>query len=264
MNSRFRVSEPPYDDVNPILRGTEPAEEKEYLTHAITREALSFIDRNAARPFFLYLPYNAVHSPMQSPTAYVRKFNSIADEHRQLFAGMMSALDDGVGAVLGALRKRELEHDTLIIFLSDNGGPTAELTSSNLPLRGGKGQMYEGGIRVPFLMQWKGRIAPGQVLADPVMATDLLPTAVAAAGGRRPERIDGVDLLPLATGRRKDSGERTLLLAHGAQRRPAPGQMEAGAAVGAERGRRGIRVVRPGARSARGRQSRQLSSRRRG
>lgn len=210
MNSRFRVSEPPYDDVNPILRGTEPAEENEYLTHAITREALSFIDRNAARPFFLYLPYNAVHSPMQSPTAYVRKFNSIADEHRQLFAGMLSALDDGVGAVLGALRKRDLEQDTLIIFLSDNGGPTAELTSSNLPLRGGKGQMYEGGIRVPFLMQWKGKIAPGQVLADPVMATDLLPTAVAAAGGRRPERVDGVDLLPLAAGRRKDPGERTL------------------------------------------------------
>jgi arylsulfatase B len=210
MNTRLRVNEPPYDDENPVLRGIEPVQEPEYLTRAITREALSFIDRNASRPFFLYLPYNAVHSPMQAPTASVRKFNGIGDEHRQLFAGMLSELDEGVGAVLQKIRSRGLENDTLIIFLSDNGGPTQELTSSNAPLRGGKGQLYEGGLRVPFMAQWKGTIPAGQVGNYPVIATDIVPTVLSAAGAAIPDKTDGINLLPVITGKAAAPASRNL------------------------------------------------------
>jgi arylsulfatase A-like enzyme len=105
VTSRLRPNEPPYDEENFILRGTRPVEEKEYLTQAFTREALAFIDKHQHHPFFLYLPYNAIHSPMQATTAYMRRFNGIGDEHRQVFAAMLSALDHGVGAVLGRLAR---------------------------------------------------------------------------------------------------------------------------------------------------------------
>jgi arylsulfatase A-like enzyme len=122
---------------------------------------------------------------------------------------MLSALDDGVGRVLGALRRQGLEENTLVIFLSDNGGPTAELTSSNRPLRGGKGQLYEGGIRVAFLLQWKGRWAAGRVEATPVIATDIVPTVLRAAGVPfAAAEFDGVDL-------GGKLGERTLFWRYG-------------------------------------------------
>ncbi|MGH9629681.1 MAG: sulfatase [Bryobacteraceae bacterium] len=205
VTSRLRAKEPPYDDENFILRGSEPVEEKEYLTDAFTREALSFMDRNRERPFFLYLPYNAVHSPMQAPVELMRRFNGIGNEHRQVFAAMLKSLDDGVGAVLRKLRENRLEEDTLIFFLSDNGGPVVELTSSNAPLRGGKGQLWEGGIRIPFLFQWKGKIPGGRAFDQPVISLDIFSTAVAAAGGnsgRDDDAVDrdGIDLTPLMTG----------------------------------------------------------------
>jgi arylsulfatase B len=197
----LRPNEPPYDEENPIRRGSDKVDEKQYLTDAITREASAFIGRHAKHPFFVYVPYNAVHSPMQATTDYMRRFNGIGDEQRQVFAAMLSAMDDGVGAILRRLREHKLEDDTLVIFLSDNGGPTAELTSSNRPLRGGKGQLWEGGIRVPFMAQWKGRIPAGRTLREPVISLDIAATALAAAGAPRPARpMDGVDLLPVLTG----------------------------------------------------------------
>ena len=218
VTTRLRSNEPPYDDENFLLRGEKVVEEKEYLTQAFTREALSFIDRNRSRPFFLYLPYNAVHSPMQALTADMRRFNGIGDEHRQVFAAMLASLDDGVGAVLGKLREHGLEQDTLVFFISDNGGPTAELTSGNGPLRGGKGQLFEGGIRVPFLAQWRGRIPGGQVVSEPVSSLDILPTAVAAAGGApfAPGASDGVNLLPLLSKQASSLGRKNLFWRHGA------------------------------------------------
>lgn len=198
--TRLRVNEPPYDDNNPVMRGTEVIEEREYLTGAFTREACGFVDRSAGRPFFLYLPYNAVHSPMQAPVAEVRKHQSLHDEQRRVFAAMLASMDAGVGRVLERLRAAGVEENTLVVFLSDNGGPTAELTSSNLPLRGGKGQLWEGGIRVPFLMQWKSRIEGGRVLDAPVSSLDLFPTVCAAAGASLPaKKLDGVNLLPYLT-----------------------------------------------------------------
>ena len=203
MVTRLRVNEPPYDDANPLWRGDKEVEEPEYLTDAFTREAVSFIERHKDHPFFLYLSYNAVHSPMQAKVPDVRRFqDSIHDEQRRVFAAMLAPMDEGVGKVLECLRRHALFEDTLVFFISDNGGPTAELTSSNKPLRGGKGQLFEGGIRVPFLAQWPGRIPPGKVYSHPVTALDILPTAAAAAEARLPARpLDGVDLLPYLSGR---------------------------------------------------------------
>lgn len=115
----------------------------------------------------------------------------------------VAALDDGVGAVLGKLRDAGLEESTLVIFLSDNGGPTPGNTSRNDPLRGTKGQVWEGGIRVPFLARWKGRLPAGTVYDEPVISLDIAPTVLAAAGDPVPAdaRFDGVDLLPYLTGK---------------------------------------------------------------
>lgn len=196
--SHLRRPEPSYDKENPLLRGTKAIAEPEYLTSAFTREALSFIDRHRSHPFFLYLSYNSVHSPMQALPEDVKRFEHIPDFHRRVFAAMLSSLDNGVGQVLSRLRSLELEQDTLIFFLSDNGGPTAELTSSNLPLRGGKGQLYEGGIRVPFLMQWKRRVPPDKAENRPVVSTDIYATALSAAGLR--PAGDGSDLVSMRSG----------------------------------------------------------------
>jgi arylsulfatase A-like enzyme len=199
---RFRPREPDYNRLNPMLRGETEVEEPRYLTDAFGAEAAAFIDRRAGRPFFLYLPFNAPHSPMQAtPDAYAR-FASIADPHRRVFAAMVASLDDAVGRVLDALRRHGLERDTLVVFLSDNGGPTAELTSRNAPFSGGKGQVLEGGVRVPFLVSWPGRLPAGRVYDRPVSALDVLPTALAAVGRPLPPGLDGVDLLPFLAGER--------------------------------------------------------------
>jgi len=205
-------NEPPYDAGNPILRGGQPVVEPAYLTDALTREAVDFIGRHRRRPFFLYLAYNAVHSPLQAADAYMERFAHIEDVHRRIFAAMLANLDDGVGRVLEKLRDEKIEEKTLVFFISDNGGPTRELTSSNAPLRGGKGEVYEGGIRVPFLVQWKGRIPGGRLYRHPVISLDVYATAASVADAPVPtgRPIDGVDLLPYLTGRRDDRPHETL------------------------------------------------------
>lgn len=187
--------EPDYDADNPLLRDSQPVAEPANLTDAFTREARDFIRRRAAQPWFLYLAYNAVHSPMQGADRYMAKFAHIPDIHRRIFAAMLAHLDDSVGAVLAQLRESGLERDTLVVFLSDNGGPTRELTSSNFPLRGEKGSLYEGGIRVPFLLRWPGRFAPGTVSDKPMISMDATVTALAAAGVKVADLpLDGCDL----------------------------------------------------------------------
>ncbi len=195
-------NESAYDANNPILRGSQPVEEPLYLTDALTREAVGFIERTRERPFFLYVAYNAVHSPLQAADAHMRRFAHIPDIHRRIFAAMLGNLDDSVGAVLAKLRETGLEENTLVFFISDNGGPTRELTSSNLPLRGGKGDVYEGGIRVPFLLQWKQRLPRGKIYEHPVITLDVYATAAKAANASIPARrqIDGVDLVPFLEG----------------------------------------------------------------
>jgi len=191
------------DKANLIRRGHEPVDEQEYLTDAFTREAVDFINRHPEAPFFLYLAYNAVHTPLQAPPKYLERFPGIEDLKRQRYAAMLSALDDGVGAVLEALRMQDIEDNTLVVFLSDNGGPPSANASCNAPLRGAKGSIQEGGIRVPLLMQWPRRLPKGEVYERPVISLDLFPTSVAAAGGKAKGGLDGVDLIPYVAGKKR-------------------------------------------------------------
>jgi arylsulfatase B len=211
------TDEPQYDHGNPLMRGREEVVEKDYLTSAWAREANDFIERNASRPWFLYLAHNAPHSPMQAPLEYLDRFSHIEDIHRRIFAAMVANLDDSIGKVLAKLRELKLEEDTLIFFLSDNGGPTAELTSSNKPLRGGKGHLYEGGIRIPFAMQWKGHVPAGKVCDQPVISLDILPTALAAANTAPSEQseLDGLSLLLWLRGKEPAPGPRTFFWRYG-------------------------------------------------
>lgn len=179
----------------PILRGTEKVDEQEYLTDAFTREATSFIARKRSNPFFLYLTYNAVHNPLEATEKYLSRFGGITDRKRRTFAAMLAAQDDGVGAVLKALRDAKALDNTLLFFISDNGGPTPQTSSGNGSLRGFKGQTLEGGIRVPFMMQWPARIKGGKTENSPAIALDILPTALAAAGAAAPANLDGLNLL---------------------------------------------------------------------
>jgi len=176
--------------------------EKEYYTDALGREAVTFIKRHRDKPFFLYLPFSAVHAPMQAPPGYVTKCSHIEEPMRRKLAAMLSAMDDNIGRVLRALHETGLDQRTFVIFMSDNGGKPDNNGSLNIPLRGEKGQYYEGGIHVPFCMKWPGQIEPGQVYREPVIGMDLFPTVVAAAGGKvRAEwKLDGVDLLPFVKG----------------------------------------------------------------
>ena len=203
--------EPLYDLHNPILRGTTVVEESEYLTDAFTREALQFIDRNRQRPFLLYVAYNAVHSPLQGADRYMHRFSHIEDIQRRIFAAMLSNLDDSVGKVLNKIRECDLTKKTIVFFLSDNGGPTLELTSSNVPLSGGKGSLLEGGIRVPFMVQWSGVIPAGEVYRHPVISLDIFATAAALAGRPTDSKThDGVNLIPHLLGENPDPPHATL------------------------------------------------------
>ena len=207
--------EPKYDANNPIVRGSQPLVEIEYLTDAFTREAVDFIDRHDDKPFFLYVAYNAVHSPLQGADAYMQKFADIEDVHRQIFTAMLSNMDDSIGAVLAQLRRSKLEKDTLVFFLSDNGGPTRELTSSNLPLRGEKGQMYEGALRVPFLVQWEGNLPADKIYQQPVSSMDIFATASSVAGATTPKQVEGVDLMPFLTDKKNGRPHETLFWRQG-------------------------------------------------
>lgn len=204
MHDYFKANDPTW---GPIMRGREQGELKEYLTFAIAKEACAFIERQKADPFFIYLAFNAPHTPSQAPEDYLKKVPNITDKHRQTYAAMVMALDDSIGRVLKTIRDKGMEENTLIFFLSDNGGPlikgSAPNGSRNDPLRGGKLQMWEGGIRVPFFVQWKGHLPAGQTVAEPVISLDILPTACAVAGVEtKPEwKLDGLNLMPLLEGK---------------------------------------------------------------
>jgi arylsulfatase A-like enzyme len=188
-----------------ILRGTQQVDEKEYLTDAFGREAIAFIDRHQSEPWFLYLAFNAVHTPMQADDPRLMKFSHISDKQRRTYAAMMVAMDDAIGAVRKKLDEAGLTENTLVTFISDNGGPTMPGVtvngSSNKPLRGSKRTTLEGGIRVPFLVSWPAQLKPG-TYDGPVIQLDLNKTALSAAGisAERDWQLDGVDLLPYLSG----------------------------------------------------------------
>lgn len=189
-----------------ILRGRQREELKQYLTFALADEACAFIGR-APQPFFLYLAFNAPHTPLEAPAEYLAKTSHLPDPKRRVNAAMILALDDAVGRVIAALRASGKEETTLVFFLSDNGAAlipgSAENGGSNAPLRGSKAQLWEGGIRIPFFVSWKGHIAPGGVSSEPVSSLDVLPTALASAGVQAEAswQLEGVNLLPWLEGR---------------------------------------------------------------
>jgi arylsulfatase A-like enzyme len=202
----------PKGTVPRVLRGREDAGEKQFLTEALGREAVAFVDRHQREPFFLYLAFNAPHGPLQATEPYLKRFAGIKDETRRTYAAMVAAMDDAIGQVLAKLREAGLEEDTLVFFLSDNGGPTDVNASSNRPWRGVKGEVREGGVRVPLLVQWPKHLPAGQTYDQPVIQLDIHPTALAAAGAAigADAKLDGVDLLPYLTGKKAGPPHETL------------------------------------------------------
>jgi arylsulfatase A-like enzyme len=202
-----------------ILRGTKEVTETEYLTDALAREAVAFMGQKSDKPFFVYLPFNAVHAPMEAPAKYTESFTELTGT-RKTFAGMQAGLDVAVGKVLDAIKEKGIEKNTVVFFLSDNGGPTQQTTSSNKPLRGVKGQMYEGGIRVPFMVQWQGKVKPGTVVNDPCFSLDIFPTVLEIAGVSKEdkkEKLDGRSLMPVLQGSQSAKSPRAIFWRMGAQ-----------------------------------------------
>ncbi|VGO19540.1 sulfatase-like hydrolase/transferase [Pontiella sulfatireligans] len=189
--------------VHPIYRNLDAAENEEgYLTTLITQEAVNFIKRESDGPFFAYVAYNAVHSPAQAPAEDIARYNT-GDEKRDILMAMLYHLDLGVGEIVKALKEAGVYENTLIFYLSDNGGDKG-MKASNAPLSGAKHQVREGGIRVPFIVSWPGRLQAGTTCDVPVWSTDILPTSLVAAGlealpGSKP--FDGKNILPALTGK---------------------------------------------------------------
>lgn len=184
----------------------------EFIPDPNTREALSFNDKNRNQPFFLYMPCNAVHTPLKAPEKYLEEFEHTEHPKRKLLAAMNYALDLSIGRVLSSIKENGLQENTLIFFLSDNGGKPKGNFSYNLPLRGEKGQHFEGGVHVPFLMKWKNHIPENITYNKPVSSLDIFPTIMAAIGYQVQDewRLEGVNLLPHVLGNDRSASHETL------------------------------------------------------
>lgn len=207
-----------------------------YLADFLTDKAMDFIQRHKAGPFLLCLHHFAVHSPHQAKQSWIDKFKSkpaAGGHHDPAYAGMIASVDESVGRVMALLNKLKLAENTLVIYSSDNGGVggyeregiQGGSITDNAPLKGGKGMLYEGGIRVPYLFWWPGRITPGTVCGEPINSVDLFPTLLEVAGAKRPENypLDGASYLGLLTHGGKGSLKRDALFWH------FPGYLGAGA-----------------------------------
>ena len=192
-----------------MFRGNEPVKESGHATDLFRREALQFIADNKDRPFFLYLPFNAPHSAStfdrsapQVPDRFLQMYSSGGNAQKASYPALVTQLDEAVGSVLSALRSSGLDDDTIVIFTSDNGGT---VSVHNGPLRAGKAHLFEGGIRVPMIARWPGRIPAGRVSAEFLSTLEFLPTLAALAGSRTPRGVllDGFDMLPVLEGRAK-------------------------------------------------------------
>lgn len=188
-----------------LLRNHTPEKTDEYITDEFSNEAVEFVNRHKDNPFFLFLSYNAPHAPMEAKAEDLAMFPDLVDEtghKRKTYAAMVHAVDRGVGKVLDKLQELEIEDNTIIFFLSDNGGPESKNASNNGILRGGKSDVFEGGYRVPFAMQWKNVIDAGGVYDYPVSSMDIFATlSELAESPTNPDKpLDGVNLIPYLTG----------------------------------------------------------------
>jgi arylsulfatase A-like enzyme len=206
-----------------LFRGNTRIEEPGYATDLFCREALDFIRANRQRPFFLYLAFNAPHSASnldpqqrvaQAPPETLAQYADVAARGRRFKDAAITRMDEAVGKVLDLLDEEKLAENTLVIFCSDNGGGGRGLTA---PLRGGKNQLFEGGLRVPFISRWPGRIPAGTSRREFITALDLFPTLLAAAGAKAPPGVvlDGFDILPVLAGRQPTPRHEMFWEAHG-------------------------------------------------
>ena len=199
----------PYDKNNLLTRNEDKLEQgfgnfsehKGYLTDELANEAISFINRNKENPFFIYLSFNAVHTPMEATAEDLAKFPNLKGKRKTL-AAMTLAMDRAIGKVVSALRTQGLRNNTLIVFTNDNGGPSDSNESDNSPLSGTKANHLEGGIRVPFLMSWPNQLKNIKNYNSPISTLDLFPTFLTVAGGNTNEikGLDGVNLIPYLKG----------------------------------------------------------------
>jgi len=195
----FRLADPD----EPIYRNMAIVNDSGYLTTRITEEAIDFIRRHKHKPFFLYVAYNAVHQPKQAPDKDIALFNT-GDKDRDILMAMLKHLDEGTGEIVATLKKQGVWENTLLFFLTDNGGAEF-MHAANNPLRGWKQWNYEGGIRTPFIVSWPARFKGGRVITTPVISLDILPTALEAAGinvGETSEQhhFDGKSIIPVLRG----------------------------------------------------------------
>ena len=178
-------------------RDDEPLREEGYTTDLLADESVRLIERHdRSRPLFLYVPFNAVHSPFQAPKSYIDMYKHIKAKNRRIYAGMVTCMDDAIGQIILALDKRGMRRNTLIIFCSDNGG--VGNVADNGPLRGRKAQLYEGGVRVPATATWPGVLKAGVVVQEPLHIVDMYPTLLKLAGGNLKQTLplDGKDAWP--------------------------------------------------------------------
>lgn len=180
-----------------IQRNGEVIEERTYLTRKFAQESCAFIEKNKDNPFVLYVPFNAPHEPFQAPEEHYNRFSHVQDANKRTYYAMISSLDDAVGEIVNKVRDTGLEENTIIFFISDNGGATYTGATTNAPFKGGKLNQFEGGVNVPFTMTWKGTIPPGTVCTDLVSTLDVFTTIAANIYAPLPQdRIyDGIDLV---------------------------------------------------------------------
>jgi arylsulfatase A-like enzyme len=177
----------------------------EYLTDREGAEAVRFIEANKDRPFFLYLPFHAVHTPLQAKQDLILEYQKLIQPGMRhthaLYAAMVQSLDEAVGRILARLRELKLDERTLVVFTSDNGGLVLRNTTTNIPLRAGKGSVYEGGVRVPWIVKWPGLTPPGSTCEEPIITPDLYPTLLQITGAKGDPKhnaaVDGLSLVPV-------------------------------------------------------------------
>ena len=209
---------------NMIYRGRDLQKNDGYTTDLFTDEAMAFMARHTEKPWFLYLAYNAVHTPLEILKKYGDRVPaSITDPERRGYLSLLIGLDDNIGRLTTHLRETGRDQNTLVFFFSDNGGAGKKPflsynTGNNAPLRGDKGQLLEGGMRVPFFVSWPGKLPAGKIYHEPVISLDIAATALAAAGGAAPANLDGVDLRPHLTGEKSEPPHTALYWRLGPQR----------------------------------------------
>ncbi|WP_430817230.1 sulfatase family protein [Carboxylicivirga sp. RSCT41] len=194
----------------PLFENNTPVTFDGYLTEVFTKKAVQFIEESQDQPFFLYVAYNAVHHPWEVPDEYIERLAHISLPNRRKFAAMVLALDDGIGQMMKVLEQYGISDNTIVVFISDNGSPQGQAKvgtpndhmSSTGGLRGWKGDTYEGGIRVPFLIKWPGMLHSGNY-NKPVSNLDILPTLANYLNIKETPYFDGVDLLPYLKGEKQ-------------------------------------------------------------